>query len=68
MGDCTLATHRADLVAGDVVSNAIGDSVAIASPGVGAVTFKVGDAVSDDQSPGSRVNHALVQSNDIPCA
>jgi hypothetical protein len=40
MRDRAIATHRADLVACDVVSNAIGKSVDTAGARVGAVTFK----------------------------
>src|SRR5512133_3252754 len=65
MRDRAIATHRADLVACDVVSNALGTSVATAGARVGAVTFEVGGAVGEDESPGSRVNHVLVQSYQI---
>src|SRR5512133_1318950 len=65
MRDRAIATHRADLVACDVVSNAIGKSVDTAGARVGAVTFKVGGAVGEDESPGSRVNHVLVQCYEI---
>jgi hypothetical protein len=65
MRDRAIATHRGHLGVYLIVSNAIGNSVATAGAGVGAVTLKVGDAVSEDQSPGSRVNHVLVQSNEV---
>src|SRR5215217_6209395 len=65
MRDRAIATHRGDLVACDVVSNAIGNSVNTAGARVGAVTFKVGGAVGENQSPGSRVSHVLVQSYEI---
>src|SRR5829696_8041591 len=65
MRDRAIASHRADLVACDVVSNAIGESVHIAGARVGAVTFKVGGAVGEDESPGSGVNHVLMQSYEV---
>src|SRR5215218_11234529 len=65
MRDRAIATHRGDLVACDVISNAIGKSVNTVGAGVGAVSFKVGGAVGEDQFPGSRVNHVLVQSEEI---
>ena len=61
MRDRAIATHRADLVACDIVSNAIGNSVDTAGARGGAVTFKVGGALGEDESPGSRINHVLVQ-------